>query len=89
MVSCLIYLSFRAWAALANQQSEKEQGVVNRVMLGAFIVTQIAIIYGMVQLVLVFDLPPASSITILMEMVGAYACELCLEFHISELFFFR
>lgn len=39
-------------------------------MLGVFAATQFGLIYGTVRLVLFFDLPPASSITILMEMVS-------------------
>lgn len=71
-VSCLIYLGFKVWATVANKRSANPNGerrAFNKIMLGVFSVTQIGLIYGTVQLVLFFDLPPASSITILMEMV--------------------
>lgn len=63
------------WATVVNQRTvnsskDGEHGVFNKVMLGVFSLTQMGLIYGTVQLVLFFDLPPASSITILMEMVN-------------------
>lgn len=63
------------WAAISNKRStaatkDKDRDVFSRVMLGVFTLTQFGIIYGTVRMVLFFDLPPASSITILMEMVS-------------------
>lgn len=63
------------WATVANKRAvnnskEEERSVFNKLMLSAFSVTQFGLLYGTVQLVLFFDLPPASSITVLMEMVS-------------------
>lgn len=65
------------WATVANKRSAnsrkgEDHSVFNRAVLGGFAITQIGLIYGTVQLVLFYDLPPASSITILMEMVIVY-----------------
>ncbi len=75
-VSCLIYLGFRIWATVVHKRSVESlkhghHGALNKIMLAAFAITQIGVIYGTVQLVLYYDLPPASSITILMEMVSS------------------
>ncbi|KAJ6645615.1 Sterol O-acyltransferase 1 [Pseudolycoriella hygida] len=68
-VSCLIYLGFSTWATIVNKSSKDRERRINKVMLSAFVITQISILYSTCHLVLYFDLPPASSLTILLEMI--------------------